>query len=146
MQLRRVLRYSAHLYACCVPRNIRDRFLPPSIPLRSPNKGRPLDNPLLVHVSSLDMLKSILQEGMGVPFAAPNANFSGKPSPLRAEHIFEGNCMPSWMRGRARSAVGGLHEDEILRVLRPGGVPVEERERVLANRPPCTTGISRMKP
>jgi len=40
--------------------------------------------------------------------------------------------MPPWMRGRARSAVGGLHENLILRVLRPGGVTVEEMERVLA--------------
>lgn len=105
-------------------------------------KGRPSDNPLIVHISYIDMLEDLVAEispvcrrlafefwpgpltmilpksdkipytttggldtvavrmpGHGValdlidaaalPVAAPSANLSGKPSPTRAEHVFE---------------------------------------------------------
>ncbi len=161
-------------------------------------KGRPSDNPLIVHVSSLEMLKSILPKGYevpeaykklmdafwpgaltllfpsppetsvvpkivtaghptvavrmpshpvaraliataGVPLAAPSANSSGKPSPTRAEHVLHdlggklqvildaGPCAI----GVESTVVDGLHEDGNLRVLRPGGVTIEDMERVL---------------
>ena len=104
-------------------------------------KGRPADNPLIVHISNLDMLDGIVSEfnenakklaeafwpgpltiimpkgkkvckettaGLdsvgvrmpaneiareiisrsGVPFSAPSANISGKPSPTTAEEVF----------------------------------------------------------
>jgi len=159
-------------------------------------KGRPPDNPLIVHVSSSSMLASLLPSDYqippiyrllmehfwpgpltllfptnpkiipsiitanqptvairmpsnpiaralisvaDVPIAAPSANSSGKPSPTRAEHVLRdiggkirfildgGPCDV----GLESTVVDGLHEDGNLRVLRPGGLPVEEIERVL---------------
>ena len=105
-------------------------------------KGRPSDNPLILHISDMDELEPLVQEipgaarkaaeafwpgpmtmilkkseivplettgGLstvairmpdhpiaraliresGCPIAAPSANTSGKPSPTRAEHVFE---------------------------------------------------------
>ncbi|KAI6119403.1 YwlC protein [Pisolithus croceorrhizus] len=143
-------------------------------------KGRPPDNPLIVHVSSQRMLLSLLPAGYilpsayrvlidrfwpgpltllfprdpvkipniitagqptvairmpshpvaraliavsNSPLAAPSANSSGKPSPTRAEHVL-GDL-------GGNTVVDGLHEDGNIRVLRPGGVPVEDIERVL---------------
>ncbi|KAI6035314.1 YwlC protein [Pisolithus orientalis] len=121
---------------------------------------RPPDNPLIVHVSSQYMLLSLLPAGYtipstyrvliehfwpgpltllfprdpakipkcpshpvaraliaisGSPLAAPSANSSGKPSPTRL--ILDGGFCDVGM--------------ESIRVLRPGGVPVEDIERVL---------------
>ena len=159
-------------------------------------KGRPADNPLIVHVSSRDMLLKILPNGYApsptyevlmkyfwpgpltllfpndpsivppiitanqptvavrmpshpvaralialtdAPVAAPSANSSGKPSPTRAEHVYNdlrgklgvildgGPCGV----GVESTVVDGLHEDGNLRVLRPGGVTVEDLERVI---------------
>ncbi|KAI0638010.1 translation factor [Trametes polyzona] len=159
-------------------------------------KGRPPDNPLIVHVSSRDMLLRVLPEGYtpsktyealmkrfwpgpltllfptdssivppiitanqptvairmpshpiaralialaDAPVAAPSANSSGKPSPTRAEHvsndlqgkvgvILEGGACGV---GLESTVVDGLQEDGNLRVLRPGGVTVEDLERVI---------------
>ncbi|KAI9001396.1 translation factor [Trametes punicea] len=159
-------------------------------------KGRPPDNPLIVHVSSRDMLLRILPKGYTIsrtyetlikrfwpgpltllfptdpsivppiitagqptvavrmpshpiaraliaiadaPVAAPSANSSGRPSPTKAEHVFNdlqgkvgiildgGPCGV----GLESTVVDGLHEDKNLRVLRPGGVTVEDLERVI---------------
>ena len=159
-------------------------------------KGRPADNPLIVHVSSREMLLKILPKGYtpsrtyevlvkrfwpgpltllfpndpsivppiitanqptvavrmpshpiaralivltDAPVAAPSANSSGKPSPTRAEHVFNdlngklgiildgGACGV----GLESTVVDGLQEDGNLRVLRPGGVTVEDLERVI---------------
>ncbi|KAJ8523476.1 hypothetical protein ONZ45_g108 [Pleurotus djamor] len=159
-------------------------------------KGRPADNPLIVHVSSLTMLNSLLPEDYTIPpaykilmdkfwpgaltllfprnaarvpsivtagqstvairmpshpvaralihladkpLAAPSANSSGKPSPTRAEHVERdlagkvgviidgGSCDI----GLESTVVDGLHPDGDIRVLRPGGVTVEEMERAL---------------
>lgn len=161
-------------------------------------KGRPQDNPLIVHVSSLPMLRRILPQGYtpsvaykalmdafwpgpltllfpannevippGVtaghssvavrmpahpvaralialaetPLAAPSANSSGKPSPTRAEHVIEdlgvlgrlgvlldgGPCSV----GVESTVVDGLGEDGDIRILRPGGVTVEDIQRVV---------------
>ncbi|KAH9482961.1 Threonylcarbamoyl-AMP synthase [Psilocybe cubensis] len=159
-------------------------------------KGRPPDNPLIVHVSSFSMLRSLLPPGYNIPksyevlmkhfwpgaltllfprnadmvpniitagqpsvairmpshpvaraliatanapLAAPSANTSGKPSPTRAEHVHRdldgkvslildgGACG----LGLESTVVDGLHADGNLRVLRPGGVTVEDLERVL---------------
>ena len=163
-------------------------------------KGRPSDNPLIVHVSSLAMLRhKVLPEGYvipeiyqrlflsfwpgpltllfpagelerkipkiitaghatvavrmpahpvaraliemtGTPIAAPSANSSGRPSPTKAEHVFkdisgkvaiildDGGISDV---GLESTVVDGLHEDGNLRVLRPGGVTVEDLRRVL---------------
>lgn len=159
-------------------------------------KGRPPDNPLIVHVSSHTMLRRLLPTTYTIPpiyellmkhfwpgaltllfptdsslvpsiitanqttvavrmpshpvaraliamadapIAAPSANSSGKPSPTRAEHVLRdldgkielildgGACGV----GLESTVVDGLHEDGNLRVLRPGGVTVEDLERVL---------------
>ncbi|KAF8524593.1 DHBP synthase RibB-like alpha/beta domain-containing protein [Hysterangium stoloniferum] len=159
-------------------------------------KGRPADNPLIVHVSSLEMLKSLLppsfvmppaynilmstfwpgaltlifpttpqipsiitasRETVAIrmpshpiaralialadtPLAAPSANTSTTPSPTKAEHVFHnlsgkvrvildgGPCNV----GVESTVVDGLAADGCLRVLRPGGVTVEDMQRALA--------------
>ena len=75
------------------------------------------------------------------PIAAPSANSSGKPSPTRAEHVLGdlgalgrlqvlldgGPCSV----GLESTVVDGLGEDGNIRVLRPGGVTVEDIERAV---------------
>ncbi|EPQ59059.1 Sua5/YciO/YrdC/YwlC family protein [Gloeophyllum trabeum ATCC 11539] len=160
-------------------------------------KGRPPDNPLIVHVSSRAMLSSVLPKGYqisrlnelligrfwpgpltllfpcdptivpsivtagqptvairmpshvvaraliagtGAPLAAPSANSSGKPSPTRAEHVLQdlgekvdlildgGPCDV----GVESTVVDALHEDGNVRILRPGGVTVEDIEALVS--------------
>ncbi|KAF9006438.1 translation factor [Cyathus striatus] len=159
-------------------------------------KGRPPDNPLIVHVSSLVMLHTLLPPDYApslayrilikhfwpgaltllfprnpdivpaiitanqpsvairmpshpvaraliavanVPLAAPSANTSGRPSPTRAEHVLrdlDGKVElildggPSGL-GLESTVVDGLWEDGNIRVLRPGGVTVEQMEAVI---------------
>ncbi|PFH51461.1 hypothetical protein AMATHDRAFT_3112 [Amanita thiersii Skay4041] len=172
-------------------------------------KGRPSDNPLIVHVSSFSMLHSILPDGYqlprsyevlidhfwpgpltllfprkidtipnlvtadqptvairmpshpvaraliavaNAPLAAPSANSSGKPSPTKAEHVLRdlngkldiildgGPCGV----GLESTVIDGLHEDGNIRVLRPGGVTVEELERILLEKLPSTDVIPKV--
>lgn len=153
-------------------------------------KGRPQDNPLIVHISDMEMLKDVasfisddvkklakefwpgpltmvvpkgekvakstcagltsvgvrmpssvfahdLIVKSGVPFAAPSANLSGKPSPTTAMDVYEdmngrlplivdgGECL----RGVESTVVSMLGDTPIL--LRPGYVTKEDIERVL---------------
>ena len=159
-------------------------------------KNRPPDNPLIVHVSSMTMLRRLLPPDYrmpkhyealikrfwpgpltllfpnptgripdvitaghptvairipshqiaraliavaDVPLAAPSANSSGRPSPTRAEHVYDdlkdkvriildgGPCSV----GLESTVVDGLHEDNNLRILRPGGITVEDIEKGL---------------
>ncbi|KAG9317530.1 translation factor [Chiua virens] len=142
-------------------------------------KGRPADNPLIVHVSSQSMLASILPSNFTIPPSyqtlinafwpgpltllfpatpprfqassppviplspsgcpAPSANSSGKPSPTRAEHVFRdldgkigliidgGSCDV----GLESTVLDGLHQDGNIRVLRPGGITVEQIDAAL---------------
>ena len=159
-------------------------------------KGRPSDNPLIVHISSKAMLQSLLPPSYTIPptytklidafwpgpltllfpanpgvvpskvtaghptvavrmpshpvaralitlanlpLAAPSANSSGKPSPTKAEHVAAdlhgrvslildgGPCDV----GLESTVVDGLAADGHLRVLRPGGVMVEDLERIV---------------
>lgn len=159
-------------------------------------KGRPADNPLIVHVSSKSMLHSLLPPNFTIPplyqilinafwpgpltllfptdatkipsvitanrptvairmpshpvaraliavanapLAAPSANLSGKPSPTRAEHVFRdlngkiglildgGPCDV----GLESTVLDGLHQDGNIRILRPGGITVEQIEEAL---------------
>jgi L-threonylcarbamoyladenylate synthase len=159
-------------------------------------KGRPPDNPLIVHVSSFTMLRTLLPNNYilseayevlmkhfwpgaltllfpsnpakipvivtanhptvairmpshpvaraliavaNVPIAAPSANSSGKPSPTKAEHVqrdLEGKVElildgGACGVGLESTVVDGLNEDGNIRVLRPGGITVEEIERAL---------------
>lgn len=148
-------------------------------------KGRPQDNPLIVHISEYEMLTDVVSEfsetarklgeafwpgpltmilpkgekmpfevtagldtvgvrmpshpaalqlirACGVPLAAPSANLSGKPSPTRAEHVFDD------LKGKIRFILEGGEcqvglESTVVRVgedkvdlLRPGGITVED--------------------
>ena len=153
-------------------------------------KGRPQDNPLIVHISNLKMLDGIVKfvpddakilaehfwpgpltiimpkgdavcnetcagldsvgvrmpkneiarkiiETSGVPFAAPSANISGKPSPTTAKDVFDD------MNGRIPLIVDGGKSDagvestvvSVLEnnpiILRPGVITKEMMENVL---------------
>jgi L-threonylcarbamoyladenylate synthase len=153
-------------------------------------KGRPQDNPLIVHISEPGMMKSLstrvpesawlladrfwpgpltivlprstvipntvtagldtvglrlpshpaalgLIKAAGVPIAAPSANRSGRPSPTAAEHVLEdmdsridavldgGSCSVG-LESTVLSLCG-----EKPRLLRPGGVTLEELKNVL---------------
>jgi len=154
-------------------------------------KGRPSDNPLIVHISNYDMLlycigeplsekakklmdyfwpgpltiifkksKNIpdevtagldtvairmpddpialsLIESSGVPIAAPSANISGKPSPTAPEHVIkdmEGRVDIILCSKDTRIGVESTVLDisgEKPTILRPGGVTLEELERIL---------------
>ncbi|UZJ53281.1 hypothetical protein CBS101457_002601 [Exobasidium rhododendri] len=170
-------------------------------------KGRPVDNPLIVHISDLDMLQKLLPDGYelspvysaliskfwpgaltllfpvdeakvpsivrcglktlgirmpshpvaraliaasGLPLAAPSANASGRPSPTTAMHVHRdltarkgeevvgrlpfildgGPCHV----GLESTVVDGVSSKNELRVLRPGGIGVEEIEEALRGR------------
>jgi len=159
-------------------------------------KGRPPDNPLIVHVSSLAMLTRILPKDYRIsklcdllikrfwpgpltllfpcdptiipsivtaghptvairmpshpvaraliavadaPLAAPSANSSGKPSPTRAEHVLRdlGEKIDLILDGGAcdvgleSTVIDTLHDDGHVRILRPGGVTVEDIENAI---------------
>ncbi len=153
-------------------------------------KGRPQDNPLIVHICDLAMLNGLAAQipeaakrlaqafwpgpftmilkkspavldvvtaGMdtvairfpshpaalaliresGRPIAAPSANLSGKPSPTKAEHVYEdlNGKIPLILDGGEcavglESTVVTVSEDTV-RVLRPGGVTVDDLKRVV---------------
>lgn len=153
-------------------------------------KGRPADNPLIVHISNLDMLNGVVREvssdaktlmqkfwpgpltiimprgkdicdetcaGLdsvgvrmpsnpiaheiiersGVPFSAPSANISGKPSPTNAQDVFVdmngkipliidgGECDA----GVESTVISVLNETPV--ILRPGVVTKEMIENAL---------------
>jgi L-threonylcarbamoyladenylate synthase len=89
----------------------------------------------------------------GAPIAAPSANTSGRPSPTRADHVFRdlggkvGIILDDGRTadvGLESTVVDGLDGD--LRVLRPGGVTVEDLERVLAEDASSNQDSSRSAP
>ena len=148
-------------------------------------KGRPADNPLIVHVSSVEQIYEIAQpnkvakklidaffpgpltlvmknkkvpkittagldtvairmpdhkvalkliELSETPIAAPSANKSGKPSPTKAEHVFEdlGNLVDVIIDGGETKI--GLESTVVdttvypVEILRPGAITKEELE------------------
>ncbi|WP_297516505.1 L-threonylcarbamoyladenylate synthase [Thermococcus sp.] len=152
-------------------------------------KGRPADNPLIVHIADFNDLKKLAREipeearllaekfwpgpltlvlpkreevplvttgGLdtvavrmpahpialaliraSTPIAAPSANISGKPSPTLAEHVvddFYGRIEaiidggPTWVG--VESTVIDLSSERPT-LLRPGGLPLEEIEKVI---------------
>lgn len=153
-------------------------------------KGRPQDNPLILHVASADWLERYCREvppaayalaekfwpgpltmilprrdcvplrttggldtvgvrcpdhpvtlaiieAAGVPIAAPSGNTSGRPSPTAAQHMIEdmsGKIDAIVDGGACRVGVESTIIDLTVtppRLLRPGGLPVEELEAVL---------------
>lgn len=155
-------------------------------------KGRPMDNPLIVHISSVDEIYKLVSnfpkkakklaenfwpgpltiilkksdiipdevsagletvairlpanqatrdliKKAGVPLAAPSANLSGSPSPTTAKHVLDdldGRIDAVLDAGRCEvgleSTVITL-ETEVPKLLRPGGITVEELRRVLGD-------------
>ena len=124
-------------------------------------KGRPMDNPLIVHIADFmkrtDAVPREVSAGLdtvairfpshpvaqaiiraaNTPLAAPSANLSGSPSPTTARHVLNDmdGRIDAVLDGGA-SAVGV--ESTVItlatktpRVLRPGGVTVEELREVL---------------
>jgi L-threonylcarbamoyladenylate synthase len=155
-------------------------------------KGRPDDNPLIVHIANLEQLKGLVNEipahantlieafwpgpltlvlnkGEGiadnvtaglstvavrmpnhpvalaliseanVPIAAPSANVSGKPSPTKADHVYDdlaGKIVGIVDGGATGVGVESTVLDcttEIPMILRPGGVSREELEKVIGS-------------
>ncbi|NJE10767.1 L-threonylcarbamoyladenylate synthase [Thermococcus sp. MAR1] len=152
-------------------------------------KGRPADNPLIVHIAEFDDLKKLAEEvpreakllaerfwpgpltmvlpkrgevpyvttgGLdtvavrmpahpialalikaSTPIAAPSANISGKPSPTLAEHViddFYGRIECIIDGGETKIGVESTVIDlssERPTLLRPGGLPLEEIEKVI---------------
>lgn len=154
-------------------------------------KGRPNDNPLIVHIANINQLERYVEsipeaaekvinhfwpgpctivlkkkgplapsvtggldtvgvrmpdhpvaleliEKAGVPLAAPSANSSGRPSPTTALHVrhdLEGKIKAIVNGGATgvglESTVLDLTDPEKPTILRPGGVTLEELERVL---------------
>jgi len=94
--------------------------------------------------------RALLREA-GVPIVAPSANLSGKPSPTTAEHVCEDldGKIPAILDG-GRCKIGV--ESTVLDItgsspviLRPGGIPREEIERVLG-RPVSVARHSQRRP
>lgn len=153
-------------------------------------KGRPVDNPLIVHISELSQWDTLVREipenarrlaeaywpgpltiilpkaecipdavspgldtvsvrfpahpvakavisAAGVPLAAPSANLSGRPSPTTAGHVWHD------LKGRIEAVLDGGEcgvgvESTVVslacnppRLLRPGGITLEQLEAVL---------------
>ncbi len=165
-------------------------------------KGRPVDNPLIVHISDISQWDALVREipenarklaeaywpgpltiilpkaacipdevspgldtvsvrlpahpvaravisAAGVPLAAPSANLSGRPSPTTAEHVRHdlGGRIEAVLDGGecgvgVESTVVSLACDPP-RLLRPGGVTLEQLEAVLG---PVTVDPAVTKP
>ena len=108
-------------------------------------KGRPQDNPLIVHIADFDqiydlsshpMARALIRES-GVPLAAPSANTSGRPSTTTAAHVMRD------MDGKIAAVLDGGAcgvgvESTVItlalerpRLLRPGGITLEQLRSVL---------------
>ena len=155
-------------------------------------KGRPVDNPLIVHISDISQWDALVKEiperarklaeaywpgpltiilpkadcipqevspgletvsvrfpshpvaravisAAGIPLAAPSANLSGRPSPTTAEHVWHD------LKGRIEAVLDGGEcgvgvESTVVslacdppRLLRPGGITLEQLEAVLGH-------------
>ncbi|MCD8509788.1 MAG: threonylcarbamoyl-AMP synthase [Bacillus sp. (in: Bacteria)] len=155
-------------------------------------KGRPSDNPLIVHIAHVDQLNDYVHSipnhakklmdafwpgpltivlehkgnlstkvtaglttvavrmpdhpialalihASGLPLAAPSANTSGKPSPTTADHVYQDlkDIVPIIIDGGAtgvgvESTVVDCTE-EVVTILRPGGITKEAMEKVVGN-------------
>lgn len=153
-------------------------------------KGRPMDNPLIVHIARIEDVNGLVSEfsdtakklaehfwpgpltivmpksaaipnevsagldtvavrypshpiaealilAAGTPIAAPSANLSGSPSPTTADHVYKdlNGKIPAIIDG-GQSGVGVESTvitvaDGTPRVLRPGGITVEEMQKVI---------------
>ncbi|MDI9419899.1 MAG: threonylcarbamoyl-AMP synthase [Firmicutes bacterium] len=132
----------AGLIGDCHPaaKTLMERFWPGPLSLVLPKSGRVpgivsagLDT-VAIRMPDHDLALEILRRA-DLPVAAPSANLSGSPSPTRAEHVWED------LKGRIPLIVDGGPtgwgvESTVLdctclpfRILRPGGVTVEQLRR-----------------
>lgn len=169
-------------------------------------KGRPSDNPLIVHIADFDDIKKYglvrevpkvskllaekfwpgpltvimpksenvpeittgglstvairfpadvnaqrLIKAAGCPLAAPSANISGSPSPTTANHVY------SDMQGKIPAIIDGGEckiglestvvsiKDDVVTVLRPGGVTVEDLKAVYSKVEVCDAVLNKLK-
>lgn len=132
---------------CCgeIPpaaRTLAGRFWPGSLTLVLPKGNHVPDvvtgglDTVAVRCPDHPVARALI-EAAGVPLAAPSANRSGRPSPTTAAHVLED------MAGRIDAVLDGGSctvgvESTILdltvsppRLLRPGGVPLEELRAVI---------------
>lgn len=87
----------------------------------------------------------------GCPIAAPSANISGSPSPTSASHVFKD------MEGKIPAIVDGGEcevglestvvsiKDDVVTVLRPGGVTVEDLRSVYGRVEVCDAVLNKLK-
>ncbi|WFD30200.1 L-threonylcarbamoyladenylate synthase [Malassezia sp. CBS 17886] len=88
-----------------------------------------------VRMPSHPLARAIIAKA-GVPIAAPSANASGRPSPTRASHVYEDMATRGVLRyivdggecsvGVESTVVDAVSHPGEVRVLRPGGVSVEQ--------------------
>ena len=121
------------------------RFWPGPLTLLFPNTGGKVPEiitaghpTVAIRIPSHPVARALIAVS-DVPLAAPSANSSGRPSPTKAEHVYDdlkgkvgiildgGPCSV----GLESTVVDGLHEDNNLRILRPGGITVEDIEKAL---------------
>lgn len=122
---------------------LMDKFWPGPLTLVLPKK--PLIPPVVTgglatvavripsHSLALDLIRTA-----GLPLAAPSANLSGRPSPTRAEHVWQdlAGKIPAIIDG---GPTGWGVESTVLdcttqpfRLLRPGGVTLEQLQALVA--------------
>lgn len=99
----------------------------------------------------LDKNAQRLIKASGLPLAAPSANISGSPSPTTAAHVF------SDMKGKIPAIVDGGEckvglestvvsvKSDVVMVLRPGGVTVEDLKSVYDRVEVCNAVLSKLK-
>ncbi|MBR3988266.1 MAG: threonylcarbamoyl-AMP synthase [Clostridia bacterium] len=87
----------------------------------------------------------------GCPLAAPSANISGSPSPTTANHVF------SDMNGKIPAIIDGGEcqvglestvvsvKDDVITVLRPGGITAEDLRSVYSNVEVCDAVLNKLK-
>jgi len=125
-----------------VAHKLIDRFLPGPLTLILKSNGRCAQNvtaglsTVAVRIPDHPVASSILDE-CGLPLAAPSANLSGKPSPTRAEHVY--NDLNGRIAGIIDGGPTGVGvESTVLDcsgekpvILRPGGVTKQDLEEVI---------------
>lgn len=121
-----------------------NKFLPGPLTLIFESNGRCAQNvtaglsTVAVRIPDHPVARAVLDE-CGLPLAAPSANLSGKPSPTRAEHVYQD------LNGRVAGIIDGGPtgvgvESTVLdctgerpTILRPGGITKQDLEEVIGD-------------
>jgi len=118
-----------------------DRFWPGPLTLIMEKSGKIPDivttglDTVAVRMPSNKIAGALIRSA-GVPIAAPSANLFGRPSPTTATHVIDDlGCSVDMVIDGGRTEIGvestvvEFHGSDLV-VLRPGGIPVEELEKV----------------